>query len=220
MTRNVVVHVVDDDAAIRDSLKLMLQTRGFSVRVYSSASTFLARIGRQGSGCVVADARMPEMTGVALLERMRALGLLLPVVIITASADAELAAAAMRAGASDLLEKPFEDETLLASLGRAFAAGRGKAARDAHTRDIIARLSALTPYEKRVLAELSKGRQSKDIAHDFGVAVRSVELCRANIMAKTNTASLVELMRMSLVSARAGHARIALAPAASARRGA
>lgn len=209
MSSETLVHLVDDDAAIRDSLKLMLRARGFSVRVYESAAAFLERRARIRSGCVVADVRMPNTTGVELLAKMKGLKIELPVVIITAYADAPLAVQAMKEGASDLLEKPFDDEALLASIRRALATERGELAPDAETRDILARFAALTAQEKDVLAGLSKGRPNTDIAHELGVGVRAIELCRANIMAKTQTGSLAELMRMSLVAsaARAVEAR-------------
>lgn len=200
MTLGNFVHLVDDDAAIRDSLTLMLGTRGFQVRAYESAIDFLERIRPTQSGCVVADMRMPMMDGMELMAKMRVLNIALPVVIITAYADVPLAIRAMKAGATDLLEKPFEEEALLASVRRALSMEGGSLAPDAETRSILARFATLTSREKDVLAGVLRGKPNKVIAHELGIAVRTVELHRANVMAKMKTNSLAELVRMSLVA--------------------
>lgn len=196
------VHLIDDDAAVRDALTLMLQSRGLRVRAYRSAPAFLEQSKSKRSGCVVADMHMPNMTGVDLLAKMRALDIALPVVIITASAGAPLAREAMKAGASDLLEKPFDDETLLAAVRRMLAADGGDA-RDAEKRAMLARFAALSAEEKDVLEGLAEGRPNQDIARALGVGLRAVELHRANIMAKANVRTLVELVRMSLIASSA-----------------
>jgi two-component system response regulator FixJ len=199
MTSSPIVHLIDDDAAIRDALTLMFQSRGFRVRAHRSALEFLQQGGRR-SGCVVADMHMPQMTGVDLLTRMREKGVALPVIIITAAAGAPLALAAMRAGASDLLEKPFDDETLLASVRRALSAERGAAAPREETRAALARFATLSPRERDVLALLAEGKPNKEIARALGLGVRTVELCRANIMAKANIGTLVELVRLCFIA--------------------
>jgi two-component system response regulator FixJ len=200
------VHLVDDDAAVRDALGVMFRSRGFRVRAYPSATDCLDGLGRRPSGCVVADMRLPDVSGLALLSRLRARGVALPAVIITASAGAPLAVEAMEAGASDLLEKPFEDEALIASVRRAIATGRGEEGRDAETRAILARFAALGEEERDVLAGLARGRASPEIAAALGIDLRAVELHRANIMAKANVGTLVDLVRMSVIAARSGEA--------------
>ncbi|MBY6243634.1 response regulator transcription factor [Methylosinus sp. Sm6] len=206
MTNSPLVHLVDDDAAVRDALCVMFRARGFRVRGSCSAAACLDGLGRRPSGCLVADLRLPDMSGLALLARLRERGERLPVVIITASAGAPLAVEAMAAGASDLLEKPFDDEALLASVRRALAASRGDAAREAETRAILARFAALGETEREVLAGLAEGRPSPEIAASLGMELRAVELHRANIMAKANVATLVELVRMSAIAATAARA--------------
>lgn len=203
------VHLVDDDPAIRDALTLMFRSRGFRPRAYCSADECLAAAGPQTSGCVVADMRLPDMTGVELTQRLRALGATPPVVIITASAGASLTVEALAAGASDLLEKPFDDDALLASVRRALAARRSESDSDAETRAILARFGSLSAEERRVLAGVAKGRPSREIAQGLGLDLRAVELHRANIMAKANIDTLVELARLSVIAARAkaGEAR-------------
>jgi two-component system, LuxR family, response regulator FixJ len=197
------VHLVDDDPAIRDALTLMFRSRGFRPRAYRSAEDCLATAGPETTGCVVADMRLPDMTGVELTRRLRASGATSPVVIITASAGASIAVEAMAAGASDLLEKPFDDEALLASVRRALTARRGEQEIDAETRAIVARFGALSEEERRVLAGVAKGRPSRDIAQGLGLELRTVELHRANIMAKANIGTLVELARLSVIAASA-----------------
>ncbi|WP_159729096.1 response regulator transcription factor [Methylosinus sp. Ce-a6] len=197
------VHLVDDDPAIRDALTLMFRSRGFRPRAYCAADECLADAGPLTSGCVVADMRLPDMTGVELTRRLRALGATPPVVIITASAGASLTVEALAAGASDLLEKPFDDEALLASVRRALAARRGERDNDAETRAILARFGSLSAEERRVLAGIAKGRPSRDIAQGLGLDLRTVELHRANIMAKANIDTLVELARLSVIAASA-----------------
>jgi two-component system response regulator FixJ len=200
MTSSPLVHLVDDDPAVRDALCVMFRSRGFRVRPWGSAKDCLDGLGRRPSGCVVADMRLPDMSGLALLAKLRERRVRLPAVIITASAGAPLAVQAMEAGASDLLEKPFDDEALLASVRRALAAGRGAEAQDAETRAILARFAVLGAEERNVLAVLAKGRPSPEIATALGLDLRTVELHRANIMAKANVATLVELVRMSVIA--------------------
>lgn len=198
-----IVHIIDDDPAIRDSLGLLLTTEGFEVRTHASARGFLEAIGRHETGCVVTDVRMPEMSGFDLLAKMKERRLALPVIVITAHADVPLAVQAMKQGAIDLLEKPFEDEALLASVRQALTRGNGEQARTAEMETILARLATLTGRENEVLAGLLKGQPNKIIAHELGISVRTVEVHRANVMAKMQAGSLSELVRMSLVVPRA-----------------
>lgn len=200
MTLGNFVHIVDDDAAIRDSLTLMLEARSFQVRAYESAPDFLERVRPTQSGCVVADLRMPMMDGIELMEKMRVLNIALPVVIITAYADVPLAIRAMKAGAIDLLEKPFENDALLAAVETAISMECESLGPDAETRGVLARFAALTTREKDVLTGILRGKSNKVVAYELGIAERTVELHRANIMAKMKTNSVAELVRMSLVA--------------------
>lgn len=194
-----IVHVIDDDAAVRDALRLLLTTEGYEVVTHGSAVDFLAEVDRAGTGCIVTDVRMPEMTGMELLLKVKNMGLSLPVVVISAHADVPLAVQAMKEGALDLLEKPFTDESLLNAVRQALAYDSGKRARDLQAQEIQRRLTTLTSRENEVLAALLKGQPNKIIAHELGISVRTVEVHRANVMAKMQAGSLPELVRMSLV---------------------
>lgn len=193
------VHVIDDDAAVRDALRLLLTTEGHEVVTHESAVEFLAGVDRSGTGCIVTDVRMPDMTGIELLLKVKNMGLSLPVVVISAHADVPLAVQAMKEGALDLLEKPFTDESLLSAVRQALAYDSGKRARDLQAQEIQRRLTTLTSRENEVLAALLKGQPNKIIAHELGISVRTVEVHRANVMAKMQAGSLPELVRMSLV---------------------
>ncbi|ATQ68187.1 MULTISPECIES: response regulator FixJ [Methylosinus] len=192
------VHVIDDDAAVRDALRLLLTTEGLEVVTHDSALGFLASIDRGSTGCVVTDVRMPEMTGMELLLKVKEMGLSLPVIVISAHADVPLAVQAMKEGALDLLEKPFDDEALLGAVRLGLAFDSGKRAQSTQEQEIARRLTTLTGRENEVLAGLLKGQPNKIIAHELGISVRTVEVHRANVMAKMQAGSLPELVRMSL----------------------
>jgi two-component system response regulator FixJ len=198
------VHVIDDDAAVRDSLRLLLATEGLDVVTHDSAIGFLSSIDPATTGCIVTDVRMPEMTGLELLLEVKGMGLSLPVIVISAHADVPLAVQAMKEGALDLLEKPFDDEALLAAVHHALALDSGKREQDSQEQEIARRLTTLTSRESEVLAGLLKGQPNKIIAHELGISVRTVEVHRANVMAKMQAGSLPELVRMSLVGQQAG----------------
>lgn len=199
MTFDATVHIIDDDRAMRDSLSLMLTIEGYRVRAHESARTFLEAIGEDNSGCVVTDVRMPEISGIDLLAAMKERNVFMPVIVITAHADVQLAVQAMKQGAFDFLEKPFDGDALLAAVGNALIRSNDRTARDAETRTIQERLATLTPREKEVLAGLLKGQQNKLIANDLGIGVRTVEAHRASVMAKMRAGSLSELVRMALL---------------------
>jgi two-component system response regulator FixJ len=201
-----IVHVIDDDAAVRDALQLLLTTEGHAVETHDSALRFLDTIDPASTGCIVTDVRMPEMTGIELLLKVKEMGLSLPVVVISAHADVPLAVQAMKEGALDLLEKPFDDEALLAAVRMALAFDSGKRAQDSQAMEISRRLTTLTSRENEVLAALLKGQPNKIIAHELGISVRTVEVHRANVMAKMQAGSLPELVRMSLMAPARGKA--------------
>jgi two-component system response regulator FixJ len=197
------IHIVDDDDAVRDSLSLLLSTDGFRVMAHESASHLLASVEPGDTGCVVTDARMPEMTGIELLDAMKARRLTLPVVVITAYADVSLAVQAMKQGAFDFLEKPFDNEALIACVRLALAFEREEQFRAAETQTIEARLRTLTTRESEVLERLLHGMPNKVIGRELGISVRTVEVHRANVMLKMNAGSLSELVRMSLAAEQA-----------------
>lgn len=195
-----IVHVIDDDAAVRDALKLLLTTEGHEVQTHASPLAFLDSVAPTATGCIVTDVRMPEMNGIELLLRAKKMGLSLPVVVISGHADVPLAVQAMKEGAMDLLEKPFDDEALLASVRSALAHNSGQQAQNTEAQEIARRLTTLTGRENEVLAALLKGQPNKIIAHELGISIRTVEVHRANVMAKMQAGSLPELVRMSLTA--------------------
>ena len=200
MTDTPVVHIVDDDPAVRDSLGVLLEVEGFNVQTHSSARAFLDSVEPDEKGCVLTDVRMPEMSGIELLAKMKERHLTLPAIVITAYADVPLAVHAMKLGAVDLLEKPVGDETLLASVRHALTHGNDEKLRRAETQTIRTRLEGLTERENEVLTGLLMGRPNNMIANDLGLSTRLVEALRASVMAKMKAASLAELVRMSLTA--------------------
>ncbi|HEY8261425.1 MAG TPA: response regulator [Methylosinus sp.] len=198
-----IVHVIDDDPAVRDSLRLLLKTERLSVLAHASARDFLAVVAPDETGCVVTDVRMPEKSGFELLADMRTLRIGLPVIVITAYADVPLAVRAMKAGAVDLLEKPFDDEALLKAIRQALNRGPD-AALDAEAAAARERIMRLTGREREVLSAILGGRSNKLIAHDLGTSVRTVEAHRAHLMAKMRAGNLSELVRLSLLAQREG----------------
>jgi len=194
-----VVHVVDDDAAVRDSIAFLLETAGLAVRTYESAPAFLAATD-PAPGCIVTDVRMPEMSGVELVRRLKALGRPDPVIVITGHADVPLAVEAMKAGVSDFIEKPFDDEVLLAAIAAALRRGEAQGRREAERAGAAARLATLSAREREVLDGLVAGRANKVIAFDLGISPRTVEVYRANLMTKMAVSSLSELVRLALTA--------------------
>jgi two-component system response regulator FixJ len=203
MIEEPVIHIIDDDPAVCDSLRALLVAEGFHVQTYASALKFLEYAGRHASGCVVTDVRMPDMSGIDLLAKMKERRLALPAVVITGHADIPLAVQAMKQGAVDLLEKPFDDEALLASVSQALIKKSREQAGDAQSQEILERLKTLTERENSVLTGLLMGKPNKVIAYELDVSARTVEVHRANVMAKMKAGSLAELVRMSLAVPRA-----------------
>jgi len=193
------VFVVDDDADIRDSMKLLLEVAGFRVRSFTSARHFLA--DREPKlGCLIADVRMPDMSGLELQVEVSRRHIGLPVIIITGHGDVPLAVQAMKAGAIDFLEKPFDDDLMLASVKRAMEIGSQARSRSADAKLAKDLLSALTPRERSVLDRLVQGRPNKIVAHELGISPRTVEIHRAHIMTKMEASSLSDLVRLVLAA--------------------
>lgn len=204
MTDETLISVVDDDGAVRDSIRLLLESANFAVKSHASAREFLAE--KNSGACVIADIRMPEMDGLELQQEIARSGSGLPVIIITGHGDVPLAVRAMKAGAVDFIEKPFDDELLLASVRRAVELGRktrGAAAEAAAAERLLA---LLTPRERTVLDQLVIGRSNKVAAYELGISPRTVEIHRAHIMDKMNARSLSDLVRVALAASKPGNA--------------
>ncbi|MFZ5670737.1 MAG: response regulator FixJ [Pseudomonadota bacterium] len=195
-----VVHVIDDDAAMRDSLGFLLDVEGFATRLYPSAEAFLAVGAAAEPGCIITDVRMPGMSGIELVRRIRDLGLAHPVVVMTGHGDVPLAVEAMKAGARDFIEKPFSDETLLRALKVACESHDPDVASEAARREAETRLAVLSPRERDVLMGVVSGKANKVIAHELQISPRTVEVYRANLMSKTGARNMSDLMRLALAA--------------------
>jgi two-component system, LuxR family, response regulator FixJ len=193
------VHVIDDDEGLRESLAFLLRTAHVAVMTYPSAAAFLAVIPGAGLNCVITDVRMPGMSGVDLLKRLREMKIDVPVIVITGHGDVPLAVEAMKNGAIDFLEKPFDDEVLLGSVKAAIERQGGDSKRNAERAEIESKLAALSNRERDVLGGLVAGRANKQIAFDLGISPRTVEIYRANLMSKMQAGSLSDLVRMALI---------------------
>jgi two-component system response regulator FixJ len=199
MIENAVVHVIDDDEAVRESLTFLLETADFKVMAYDSAASFLGSAAAAPGGCVITDVRMPDMNGLDLVRRMRDLGVGLPVIVITGHGDVPLAVEAMKAGVVDFIEKPFDDEAILAALQTALAHDAHPDGKEAERLALAQRLAALSTRERQVLGGLVAGHANKVIAFQLGISPRTVEVYRANVMTKMQAQSLSELVRMALL---------------------
>ena len=199
MRDNQVVHIVDDDEAVRQSLAFLLSSAGLAVRLYDSAAAFLAGLASIQDGCLITDVRMPGMTGLELLRQLRAKAGSLPAIVITGHGDVPLAVEAMKAGAIDFIEKPFNEEAILNAVRRAL--DRGADAGNGNAAAVAAKLSLLSERERQVLEGLVAGHPNKTIAYDLGISPRTVEVYRANLMTKMQAGSLSDLVRMALISA-------------------
>jgi two-component system, LuxR family, response regulator FixJ len=198
MSDSFVVHIVDDDEAVRQSLAFLLSTAGVAVRVYDSATSFLDALPSLQSGCLITDVRMPDMTGIELLQRLKAKSIDLPVIVITGHGDIPLAVEAMRSGAIDFIEKPFAEDAILKAVHAAEHVVRKRGKRSEEEAAVAARLGSLSERERQVLDGLVAGNANKTIAHDLGISPRTVEVYRANVMTKMQAKSLSELIRMTL----------------------
>jgi two-component system, LuxR family, response regulator FixJ len=204
MPDEAVVHVIDDDEAVRDSLSFLLRSAGVTVATHESATAFVAGLPYASAGCIVTDIRMPGMTGIELLKRLADDGLRLPVIVMTGHGDVPLAVEAMKLGAVDFLEKPFDDDALLAAIRAALDRYEDNDKRAERETVFRERLETLSAREQQVLDGLIAGHPNKTIAFDLGISARTVEVYRANVMTKMKAGSLSELVRMALIAGRDG----------------
>ncbi|SIQ29579.1 response regulator FixJ [Bosea sp. TND4EK4] len=198
MQSDAIVHVVDDDVAVRQSLSFLLASDGLPVRLHESAGHFLASVKELSAGCIITDVRMPGIDGIEFLRQLGQRGIALPVIVMTGHADVPLAVEAMKHGAIDFIEKPFDDELMISTVKAALDRYQHQAKRDAFSSDIQARIDALSERERQVLERLVAGKANKVIAHELGISPRTVEIYRANVMTKMRATSLPELVRFVL----------------------
>jgi two-component system, LuxR family, response regulator FixJ len=192
------IFIVDDDDAVRDSLKLLLETAGFSVMAFPTGMAFLETVAPTAQGCVLMDVRMPGMGGLEVHQELRRRNSALPVIVITGHGDVPLAVRAMKAGAADFIEKPFTDETILGGIRRALELGQESRQEQAANAEILARADRLTPREREVFNELVAGHPNKVIAYNLAISPRTVEIHRARVMEKMQARNLSALVRMAL----------------------
>ena len=200
MSEPPIIHLVDDDDAVRRSAGFMLKTAGFQVRSYASGVEFLAEVKNAEPGCILLDVRMPEMDGLEVQAELNKRGVAMPVIVMTGHGDVTTAIAAMKGGATDFIEKPFEKDVLFQALETAAArlAQGNRAASTAHEAHV--RISALTQREQDVLRGLVGGKPNKVIAYDLGISPRTVEVYRANVMSKLGVRSLSEALRIAFAA--------------------
>ena len=200
MAGDINVFVIDDDEAMRDSLDFLLGSAGFHVRVFESAQAFLSSLPVAGAGCVVTDIRMPGMDGLELLKRLKTEKIALPVVIMTGHGDVPLAVDAMKLGAADFVEKPFDDERLIGAIRLALSRKSEVTQTETASDEISAKVASLSRRERQVMEGLVAGLSNKNIARDHGIGPRTVEVYRANVMTKMRAASLSELVQLAMRS--------------------
>lgn len=198
MTTKGHVYVIDDDAAMRDSLNFLLESAGFGVTLFDDALAFLKALPGLGFGCVVSDVRMPGLDGIELLKRMKAQQSPFPILIMTGHGDVPLAVEAMKLGAVDFLEKPFDDDRLTAMIESAIRQAEPAAKNEVVAQDIAARVASLSPRERQVMEGLIAGLSNKLIAREYDISPRTIEVYRANVMTKMQASSLSELVRLAM----------------------
>ena len=200
MSSDGVVHVIDDDDAMRDSLAFVLDVEGLKVKLYASALEFLEASPDLTDGCIVTDIRMPGMSGLDLVRRLKDDGVKCPMVVMTGHGDVALAVEAMKAGVIDFIEKPFSNDVLLATIRGALALRSNQAHVDQPRQEAQERLAHLSPRERDVLSGVVAGKANKAIAFELQISPRTVEIYRANLMSKTGARNISELMRIALAA--------------------
>ena len=192
------VHIVDDDDAMRDSLKWLLESRGLEVELYPSGEAFLAAFNSSCCGCLVLDVRMPGMNGMDLYEQLRARNSTLPVIFITGHGDVPMAVSALKKGAADFIEKPFNDQDMLRLIETCMRQDRAAAAMRAENASVAQRLESLTQREREVLGLIVAGKLNKQIADELGISIKTVEVHRSRVMEKMGANSVAELVQLVL----------------------
>jgi two-component system response regulator FixJ len=200
MTAKRLVYLVDDDDAVRRSAGFMLKTSGYEVEAFSSGVEFLKQVKQAPPGCILLDVRMPGMDGLEVQRELNAQGVIMPVIVLTGHGDVTVAVTAMKAGALDFIEKPFEKATLLNALEEGFAQLERSDRSKGRMAEANVRLKALTAREHDVLLGLVRGLPNKTIAYDLGISPRTVEIYRANLMTKLGVQSLSEALRIAFIA--------------------
>ncbi len=200
MSNEGTIFVVDDDEAVRDSLDALLRSAGHATSLFANATEFLERVDDEEAGCLLLDVRLPDADGIEILQRLTDDGFDPPVIIITGHGDVPMAVRAMRIGATDFIEKPFEPEELLGSVARALEVRQVHSQSSAQASEAKSRFQRLTPRETDVMMHLVIGQPNKIIAHELGLSPRTVEVHRARVMEKTGAESLSHLVRMAIAA--------------------
>jgi two-component system response regulator FixJ len=200
MTDKRTIHVVDDEDAIRRSVGFMLRTAGFAVETYASGTAFLAQVATATAGCVLLDIRMPGLDGLEVQQALSERGSLLPVIMLTGHGDVTLAVRAIKAGAVDFLEKPFDKAVLISAIEEAFKRSEATDKLTLDAADAVIRLAILTPRERDVLEGMVRGQPNKITAYELGISTRTVEVHRANLMTKLELRSLSDVLRLSFAA--------------------
>jgi two-component system response regulator FixJ len=200
MSREQKVHIIDDDQAVRDSLAFLLQSMRIPATVHESGTAFLAALTVEHQGCIVTDIRMPDISGIELLRRVKEMNVQMPVIVITGHGDVPLAVEAMKLGAFDFFEKPFDDGAMVSAVRRALDRSTASERATAERAELERRLSSLSNREREVLDGLIAGHANKVIASDLAISPRTVEIYRANVMTKMDASSLSELVRMAIAA--------------------
>ena len=198
MPVNAVVHVVDDDDAIRHSVVFQLETAGYAARHHASAEAFLGALPHASVGCVITDVRMPGLNGLEMVRRLNASGFKAPIIMMTGHGDIPLAVEAMKAGVVDFIEKPLDDDILLRAIESALSNATTPEQNDAQRIERQAKFASLTAREREVLAGVIAGKPNKIMAYDLGISQRTIEAHRATLMTKSGAANLSELIRKAL----------------------
>lgn len=196
MSSDLIVHIVDDDVAVRQSMAFLFATAGISTRLHELARAFLASGFESGSGCIVTDIRMPEMDGIELQKELKNRSCTMPVIVITGHGDVPLAVAAMKEGAVEFIEKPFDDAAIIKAVRTALEREQGKVDRSSEVTELCSRLERLSEREHQVLNGLVAGHSNKVIASSLGISPRTVEIYRAHVMTKMQARSLSHLVQM------------------------
>lgn len=200
MTDKKLIHIVDDEDSIRKSVSFMLKTSGYQVETWSSGQAFLKEVKHAEHGCILLDVRMPEIDGLEVQRALAERGVTMPVVIMTGHGDVSIAIRAMKSGAVDFLEKPFEKAALIGAIEEAFERIANATNASARAADAETILGVLTPRERDVLEGLAKGLPNKTIAYDLGISPRTVEVHRANVMTKLDVRSLSDALRIAFAA--------------------